>query len=502
MPIAPWRWWIHMRMVFLPMSFIFSKRFSYPLTPVTRQLREELYTESYASINFPAHRNSICPRDNYHPKGLILTLLNWLLVHIWFPFLRTASIKSRAEGWTFELIRREDENTDYANLAPVNGPMNTLACYIHDGPTSTSVSRHRARLHEFLWMKQEGMLMNGTNGVQTWDTSFLIQAVHDAGLSGTERWRPMLLKALEFLEAQQIRENVPEQELCYRQRRKGAWAFSTKTQGYAVSDCTSEALKAVLMLQNTAGYPTLLSEQRCKDAIDTLLTMQNPSGGFASYEPTRGSEYLEYLNAAEVFGRIMVEYDYPECSTAVITALRLFSRHHPGYRKAEIAKAVGGAVRYIRHAQRKDGSWYGSWGICFTYAGMFALEALASVGLTYTGGCDPTVVRGCDFLVSKQLPDGGWGESYRSCETGTYSQHPEGSQIVMTAWAVIGLVAAGYPDREVVERGVRLIMRRQTDRGEWKQEGIEGVFNKSTYVPFFVVFFPPFHRQRLSKKKR
>ena len=474
-PFAPWRWWIHMRMVFLPMSYISSTKFVFPSNPLTRQLREEIYTDSYSAIKFASHRNSISPRDNYHPKSWILTIINWLLVFLWNPFFRTESLRKWAEDWTFDLIQREDENTDFADLAPVSAPMNLVACYIREGSDSYSVKRHRERLPEYLWMMNEGMLVNGTNGVQTWDTSWLIQAVVEAGLAEDPKWKPMLTKALEFLDDQQIRENCREQDVCYRQQRKGAWAFSTKLQGYTVSDTTSEALKAVLMLQHTPGYPKLVSDERIRDAIDTLLTMQNASGGFASYEPTRGSEYLEYLNAAEVFGRIMVEYDYPECSTAVITALRLFYKHDPQYRKPEITKAIDGALDYVRRAQRPDGSWYGSWGICFTYAGMFALEALASIGEKYKYSA--RVKKACSFLIDKQRDDGGWGESYKSCETGVYVQRE--SQIVMTSWAIIGLMAAEYPDQEPIEKAVRLIMERQQKNGEFKQEGIEGVFNKS-----------------------
>ncbi|KAK5276052.1 Lanosterol synthase (Oxidosqualene--lanosterol cyclase), partial [Cryomyces antarcticus] len=147
----------------------------------------------------------------------------------------------------------------------------------------------------------------------------------------------MLIKALEYLEDSQIREDCRDQEVSYRHPRKGAWAFSTKDQGYTVSDCTAEGVKAVVMLQNIPGFPRMLSDERIHDAIDILLTMQNASGGCSSYEPTRGSEYMEYLNAAEVFGRIMVEYDYPECTTACVTALSLFTQHYPNYRKDDIA---------------------------------------------------------------------------------------------------------------------------------------------------------------------
>lgn len=39
----------------------------------------------------------------------------------------------------------------------------------------------------FMWMKDEGILAHGTDGVQFWDTSFLIQAVVGVGLEGIHR---------------------------------------------------------------------------------------------------------------------------------------------------------------------------------------------------------------------------------------------------------------------------------------------------------------------------
>ena len=370
----------------------------------------------------------------------------------------------------------EDQNTDFADLGPVNAPMNTLCCFIHDGESSHSFKRHIDRLSDYMWMNNEGMLMNGTNGVQVWDTAFLIQSVVEAGLAESPKWKPTLSKALAFLEAQQIPEEVPHQKTCYRQSRKGAWPFSTKVQGYTVSDCTSEALKATLQLQNLHNYPPLISVSRLHSAIDVLLSMQNAhSGGFASYEPQRGSELLEYLNAAEVFGRIMVEYDYPECTTAVVTVLSFF-QEFSSYRTVEIDAIKASAVRYIRRAMRPDGSWYGSWGICFTYAGMFALESLASVGEKYESSAQ--VRRACGFLLGKQMDDGGWGEDYRSCEQKVYVQH-ETSQVVQTAWACIALMVAGFPEKEPIRRGLRMVVSRQRGNGEWVQEGIEGVFNQS-----------------------
>jgi lanosterol synthase len=79
-----------------------------------------------------------------------------------------------------------------------------------------------------------------------------------------------------------------------------------------VSDCAAEGLKAALALQSLSYTNEAITIDRMKDCVDTILSMQNPNGGYASYELQRGSERMEYLNASEVFGSIMVDYLYPE----------------------------------------------------------------------------------------------------------------------------------------------------------------------------------------------
>lgn len=413
-PIAPWRWWIHIRMVFLPMSYLTSKGWQAEETALVRELRKELFVEPWESIQWAAHRNTICPKDNYHAKSWLLNTVNSLLANIWNPYLRPNFLKRRAEDWVSQLLDMEMANTDYACLAPVSHPMTLVCCYVRDGPDAYTVRRLRERAEDAIWVNREGLMVNGTNGVQSWDTAFAIQAVVSAGLAEDPRWRPMLTKALEFLDDQQIREGVQDSDKCYRHPRKGAWAFSNKIQGYAVSDCVSEALKSVILLQKTTGgtYPQLLDDRRIFDAVDTLLTYQDPkTGGCASYETPRGGDWMEMLNAAEVFGNIMVEYLYPECTTAAVTTLSLFSRHWPDYRTQEVQTFITRAVGWIKTAQYDHGGWYGSWAICFTYATMFALESLATIGETYANS--GPAKRGCDFLVFKQRDDGGWSESYQ-----------------------------------------------------------------------------------------
>lgn len=265
-------------------------------------------------------------------------------------------------------------------------------------------------------------------------------------------------------------------ERCNRQATKGAWPFSTKRQGYTVSDCTAEGLKSSIILQTIPEMPTIINPERFLDSVDILLSMQNRSGGYGSYEKNRATPLLEAFNPAEVFGNIMVEYDYPECTTAVLHALRTFIKLNPNYRRDEIEAACQGCVKYIKSVQGQDGSWYGAWGICYTYAAMFALSSLSSVGEYYENSDSSR--RGCDFLIQHQKEDGGWGESYKSCEVHQYCEH-EQSQVVNTAWAVMALLDAKYPHKEPIRRGIELIMKRQQPNGEWLQEAIEGVFNKN-----------------------
>lgn len=50
------------------------------------------------------------------------------------------------------------------------------------------------------------------------------------------------------------------------------------------------------------------------------------------------------------------------------------------------------------------------------------------------------MAQACQFLLSKQMADGGWGEDFESCEQRTYVQSAT-SQIHNTCWALLGLMA-------------------------------------------------------------
>ncbi|KAI8921367.1 terpenoid cyclases/protein prenyltransferase alpha-alpha toroid [Powellomyces hirtus] len=487
LPFHPGRWWIHTRMVYLPMSFIYAQRLKADDTPLLEQLREELYTQPYDSIDWPKQCNNVAAAEVFYPHTKLLDGLNticWMYEKCSPRRLRKWAVD---EAWT--QLQMEDKNTSYGNLASVNKPLNMLCTYFKLGNECEEFKQHREHTLDYIWMSESGMHFNGTDGSQVWDTAFFCQAVCEVGLANEPSCQDTIKRALEFLDTQQIRTDPENHTRCYRDLTKGAWPFSRRAQGYTVSDCTAEAMKAVLSMQDLPYTNKNVTPDRFRDAVDVMLRMQNKDGGFATYELTRGPTLLEKINPAEVFGDIMLEYSYPECTTAVLLSLKAFRKRQPNYRSDEIDTAFKHGLRYIKKAQRPDGSWFGSWAICFIYATWFGIEGLSAVGETYENS--GTVRKACEFLVSKQQADGGWGEDYKSCETGVFHHHAQ-SQVVQTAWAILALLAAQYPDKNLIARGIKLIMSRQQPDGRWNQEGIEGVFNRNALIayPNYKFIFP------------
>ncbi|OBZ83320.1 Lanosterol synthase [Choanephora cucurbitarum] len=480
-PLCPGNWWVHTRLVYLPMGYLYARRLSAPLTSFTESLRHELYTQPYDTIHWDSQRNNVASVDLYVPHSKLMDVLNYGLTYYESLASKFSWFRDYALKLTVDQIKMEDENSFYLDIGPVNKAMNWLVVFYEYGKESEAFKQHVARNQDFMWMGPEGMMMNGTNGSQLWDAAFIAQALVEARLADYPSYRENIIKTLEFIDITQIRRDPPNQKESYRQSTKGAWPFSTRDQGYTVSDCTAEGLKAAIALQNTPGIPTRIDIARLRDAVDVLLTMQNADDGFASYETIRATHLLELLNPAEVFGNIMTEYSYPECTTAVLMGLRSFIKIDPDYRRQEIDQTCARALKYIKRVQNSDGSWYGAWAICFTYAAMFALQSLASVGEYYE--TSDHAKRGCDFLIDHQEQDGGWGETYKSCETHVYCHNPQ-SQVVNTAFAVMALLDAKYPHKEPIRRGIEFIMKRQQASGEWLQESIEGVFNKNCMISY------------------
>ncbi|KAF6051155.1 Lanosterol synthase [Candida parapsilosis] len=496
MPIHPGRWWVHTRAIYLPLGYLSANKVTCKLDPTLEELRNEIYLPNqlpYESIDFSANRNNVCGVDLYYPHTKILDCANYVLSK--WEKIRPSWLLNWVNKKVYDLIEKEYQNTDYLCIAPVSFSMNMVVTFHREGPHSKNFLGLQNRMNDVLFHGPQGMTVMGTNGVQVWDAAFMVQYFFMSGLVDDEKYHEMIRRSYLFLVRSQFTDNCVEGS--FRDRRKGAWPFSTKDQGYTVSDCTAEAMKAIIMVRNDERFKDIkdvIEDEKLYDAIEVLLQIQNVGdweyGSFSTYEGIKSTVLLEKLNPAEVFNNIMVEYPYVECTDSSVLGLTYFHKHYPQYKPKVIQSAIDSAIEYIRAAQSKvDGSWYGCWGICYTYASMFALEAFNSVGLNYSNS--ESVKRGCDFLISKQLKDGGWSESMKSCETHTYV-NGEKSLVVQTAWALIGLILADYPDDEPIWKGIQLLMDRQLPTGEWSFEDVEGVFNHSCAIeyPSYRFLFP------------
>ncbi|KAI6064998.1 Terpene cyclase/mutase family member [Aix galericulata] len=482
-PAHPSRLWCHCRQVYLPMSYCYAKRLSAEEDELIRSLRQELYVQDYASIDWPAQRNNVAACDVYTPHSWLLevayAVMNLYEAH------HSTYLRQRAIVELYDHIKADDRFTKCISIGPISKTINMLVRWFVDGKNSPAFQEHVSRIPDYLWLGLDGMKMQGTNGSQLWDTAFAVQAFLEAEAQKIPEFMSCLQNAYDFLRFTQIPENPPDYQKYYRHMNKGGFPFSTRDCGWIVADCTAEGLKSVMLLQEKCPFiAKLVPPERLFDAVNVLLSMRNSDGGFATYETKRGGHLLELLNPSEVFGDIMIDYTYVECTSAVMQALRHFQEKYPEHRAPEIRDTLQKGLDFCRKKQRADGSWEGSWGVCFTYGTWFGLEAFACMQYKYCDGVAcREVAQACQFLLSKQMTDGGWGEDFESCEQRRYVQSAT-SQIHNTCWALLGLMAVRYPDTDVLERGIQLLINKQLPNGDWPQENIAGVFNKSCAISY------------------
>lgn len=245
LPIHPWRWWVQCRAVYLPVSYLYSNRCQINTNSLIHDLQAELYSQRDDSIDFSIYLHNVGPVDRKRPFNPFLSIANHLF-RAWQWYIRPQWIHHHANIVVCDLIRREDENTSYNAIATVNKAFDMATVHFSDGKKSEAVKLHLEKILPYLWRDQDGMNCGGTNGAQLWDTAFSVIAIADAGLGLDAQFEKVWAKAHTFLEGSQFRDDVDDAS---RQRRKGGWPFSTKDQSYIVSDCSAEALKATLVLQ-------------------------------------------------------------------------------------------------------------------------------------------------------------------------------------------------------------------------------------------------------------
>ncbi len=479
LPVHPSRLWCHCRMVYLPMSYLYGRRARIPESALTAALRSELYDEPYTDIDWAAARARVAATDAYTPRSSLLAGANRVLLA--YEKRPNKMLRRRAIGFVLDQIRAEDRNTDYVCIGPVNKLFHTLVWHFEEH--GESLRRHLARLPDYLYRAGDGVKMQGYNSSELWDTALAAQAIVASGRGAAHANAIELAQG--YIDRCQVREDVEDRAFCYRDPSKGGWPFS-RPRSWPVTDCTAEGLAASLAVAPFVRRP--MAKQRLLDAVDLIVWMQNDDGGWASYERTRGPRWLERLNPSDCFGDIMIDYSYVECTSACLQALAAFRVRHPGVRDAAIERALARGRGFLLAAQREDGSFEGSWGVCFTYGTWFGVLGLRATELAAE---HPALQRAADFLLGKQLSDGGWGERAESCRERRYV-HAERGQAVMTSWALLALMASARRGSPAVDRGLAFLLARQRDDGSWPGEHIAGMFSRTCAIHYdnYLKVFP------------
>lgn len=485
LPIHPGRFWCFCRMVYMSMAYLYGKKFVGPITPTILALREELYNIPYHNIDWNKARESCAKEDLRRPQSKVQRTIFYCLNKFVEPVLScwpTNKLRERALSKLMEHIHYNDETTEYITLCPVDKALSMICCWV-ENPNSDALKQHLPRVYDYMWIAEDGMKAKIADGCQSWEISFIVQAFCSTDLLG--EFSTTIEKAHEFIKKSQVLSNSPSYQNFYRHRSKGSWTLSTVDIGWGVSDCTAEAIKALLLLSkmsaNLVGDP--IEEQRLYDAIDCILSLMNKDGSFSTYECRRTYSWLENLNPSDSFQNIVIDHPSMECTSSVLEGLILFKEQYPHYRCKEIGKCIKDAATYIENKQRKNGSWYGTWGICFTYGAFFAVKGLAASGRTYDNSA--CMRKSCDFLLSKQQSTGGWGESYLSIETEEYVDSGT-SHVVSTAWAMLALIYAGQGEINPVPlyRAAKLLMNMQLDSGEFPQQEHIGCANSAFFFNY------------------
>jgi squalene-hopene/tetraprenyl-beta-curcumene cyclase len=307
-----------------------------------------------------------------------------------------------------------------------------------------------------------------------WDTAQVLSTLGEVGMSRTD---PRLVKAADWLLSKEIRyqgdwsHNVKIADA-------SCWCFFFNNDHQPDVDDTGEVLLALKCVDNPRERYQYEVTQR---AVEWVFAMQCKNGGWASFDKDNTKKIFESIPFAD--HNAMIDPPTVDITGRILEMLASY-----GYTRRD--KRVEKAVQFILREQEQDGSWFGRWGVNYFYGTFLVLRGLQAMDFDSN---EPAVQQAAEWIRMVQNSDGGWGES-----CGTYDDSNERgigpSTPSQTAWALLGLLAAGDTRSDSVAKGVRWLIDRQHEDGSW-DELVPGRNGESYYTGtgFPRVFYLGYH---------
>lgn len=315
-----------------------------------------------------------------------------------------------------------------------------------------------------------------------WDTALVMRSLVDSGL---EADHPALQKGAQWLLDKQILD-YGDWMVKNRKGMPGGWAFEFENRFYPDVDDTAVVVMALLQvrIQDEA-----LKQQAVKRAVDWIATMQCKPGGWAAFDLDNNQDWLNLVPYGDL--KAMIDPNTADVTARVLEMMGNLQAQMPGIALQTVLSEpqIQRGLDYLIQEQEPEGCWYGRWGVNYIYGTAGVLAALATIAPTRYRSA---MTRGAQWLVSCQNADGGWGETCESYKDRRLMGQGD-STASQTAWAVIGLLAAGEATQnfatEAIERGVQYLLTTQGSNGAWEEVWFTGTgFPQHFYLKYHLYY--------------
>jgi squalene-hopene/tetraprenyl-beta-curcumene cyclase len=307
-----------------------------------------------------------------------------------------------------------------------------------------------------------------------WDTGLACHALLEVG---GERAVAKVREGLDWLVPKQILDVKGDWVARRPDVRPGGWAFQYANPHYPDVDDTAVVVMAMDRLQHIepgADFGAPIAR-----AKEWIYGLQSKSAAWGAFDADNEFEYLNNIPFAD-HGALL---DPP---TEDVTARCLSMLAQLGDSNANTARAI----EYLRRTQHPEGSWFGRWGMNYIYGTWSVLCALNAAGVDHGGS---EIRKAVEWLVRIQNADGGWGEDGSSYKLDYQGYDKAPSTASQTAWALLGLMAAGEVAHPAVARGAGYLARTQGGDGFWDEPHYTAVgFPRVFYLRYhgYSKFFP------------